>query len=107
MATTTGSTSSQANPASERRSPPAPLLAMARGRRGLREGLLQRHQLLEALRHRGGAADDVVDHRDGLGVVLRVPRLLERVDRKSTRLNSSHMSISYAVFCLKKKKHAT
>src|SRR5690242_21325769 len=26
-------------------------------------------------------------------------------DRKSTRLNSSHMSISYAVFCLKKKKH--
>src|SRR5690242_21396032 len=28
----------------------------------------------------------------------------ERVDRKSTRLNSSHMSISYAVFCLKKKK---
>src|SRR5437868_12442347 len=27
-----------------------------------------------------------------------------RVDRKSTRLNSSHVSISYAVFCLKKKK---
>src|SRR5438477_6367188 len=26
------------------------------------------------------------------------------LDRKSTRLNSSHMSISYAVFCLKKKK---
>src|SRR6266480_7004655 len=28
----------------------------------------------------------------------------EAEDRKSTRLNSSHMSISYAVFCLKKKK---
>src|SRR5579864_9596563 len=28
-------------------------------------------------------------------------------DRKSTRLNSSHMSISYAVFCLKKKKKFT
>src|SRR5438876_3789205 len=28
-----------------------------------------------------------------------------RKDRKSTRLNSSHPSISYAVFCLKKKKH--
>src|SRR5438477_4021493 len=28
----------------------------------------------------------------------------EERDRKSTRLNSSHMSISYAVFCLKKKK---
>src|SRR3954471_25100016 len=26
-------------------------------------------------------------------------------DRKSTRLNSSHVEISYAVFCLKKKKH--
>src|SRR5690606_41634059 len=29
---------------------------------------------------------------------------LSRVDRKSTRLNSSHVKISYAVFCLKKKK---
>src|SRR5256885_12676473 len=28
-------------------------------------------------------------------------------DRKSTRLNSSHLVISYAVFCLKKKKHFT
>src|SRR5207249_11387721 len=28
-------------------------------------------------------------------------------DRKSTRLNSSHVSISYAVFCLKKKKNKT
>src|SRR2546430_2867128 len=28
----------------------------------------------------------------------------ERIDRKSTRLNSSHSQISYAVFCLKKKK---
>src|SRR5438874_10936075 len=27
------------------------------------------------------------------------------LDRKSTRLNSSHVEISYAVFCLKKKKH--
>src|SRR5690625_3383324 len=27
------------------------------------------------------------------------------IDRKSTRLNSSHVAISYAVFCLKKKKH--
>src|SRR2546426_5539857 len=28
-----------------------------------------------------------------------------RLDRKSTRLNSSHLVISYAVFCLKKKNH--
>src|SRR3712207_8655962 len=33
-------------------------------------------------------------------------RLLPRADRKSTRLNSSHANISYAVFCLKKKKSA-
>src|SRR3989454_8126151 len=31
-------------------------------------------------------------------------RLLDVQDRKSTRLNSSHLVISYAVFCLKKKK---
>src|SRR5206468_10054121 len=31
----------------------------------------------------------------------------EPTDRKSTRLNSSHDQISYAVFCLKKKTHAT
>src|SRR5260221_1512525 len=34
-------------------------------------------------------------------------RLVEQGDRKSTRLNSSHTVISYAVFCLKKKKHTT
>src|SRR5258708_20956648 len=31
----------------------------------------------------------------------------DKVDRKSTRLNSSHQIISYAVFCLKKKKHSS
>src|SRR5438128_4962198 len=36
------------------------------------------------------------------GVV--VPHAIGGTDRKSTRLNSSHGSISYAVFCLKKKK---
>src|SRR5947199_3441528 len=37
----------------------------------------------------------------------RTPRTRSGVtsDRKSTRLNSSHLGISYAVFCLKKKKH--
>src|SRR5258705_10253176 len=37
----------------------------------------------------------------GLGPAAR---LLYVLDRKSTRLNSSHLGISYAVFCLKKKK---
>ena len=33
-----------------------------------------------------------------------LPQTVKEEDRKSTRLNSSHVSISYAVFCLKKKK---
>src|SRR3712207_6856208 len=42
----------------------------------------------------------IVQHVD----VGEVPALGRREDRKSTRLNSSHANISYAVFCLKKKK---
>src|SRR2546429_2154015 len=50
-------------------------------------------------------------HRELRGVASRnfAPRPLARLgeqDRKSTRLNSSHGYISYAVFCLKKKKKA-
>src|SRR5258708_18957439 len=49
-----------------------------------------------------------VDAQRGLGVVVVVgPHRADQadiVDRKSTRLNSSHQIISYAVFCLKKKK---
>src|SRR5438477_7836225 len=37
-------------------------------------------------------------------VAERAPRTAATKDRKSTRLNSSHMSISYAVFCLKKQE---
>src|SRR5690606_40182370 len=35
--------------------------------------------------------------------VSRCPQIFYMLDRKSTRLNSSHVKISYAVFCLKKK----
>src|SRR5690349_24250421 len=38
------------------------------------------------------------------GILNDVARSTAEVDRKSTRLNSSHVEISYAVFCLKKKK---
>src|SRR5258708_31148077 len=38
-------------------------------------------------------------------LLLGLGRVLGLRDRKSTRLNSSHQIISYAVFCLKKKKH--
>src|SRR2546422_6444597 len=46
-------------------------------------------------------------HEDAVVLVTRPLQQLERIvhsDRKSTRLNSSHGYISYAVFCLKKKK---
>src|SRR2546426_4273075 len=45
----------------------------------------------------------VLSSRPGLRVDLALP-LETAGDRKSTRLNSSHLVISYAVFCLKKKK---
>src|SRR3712207_8199796 len=56
------------------------------------------------------------DYPAKLGVLLELncetdfvakTEAFERLDRKSTRLNSSHANISYAVFCLKKKKNNT
>src|SRR5438067_7118869 len=41
-----------------------------------------------------------------IAAVARGPWTKVNTDRKSTRLNSSHVSISYAVFCLKKKNEA-
>src|SRR5690625_5710664 len=41
--------------------------------------------------------------RAHLGMVVGATQP-DQIDRKSTRLNSSHVAISYAVFCLKKKK---
>src|SRR5690606_2747746 len=52
------------------------------------------------------AAHSLLDGALRLGVqelAVRGGREAARVDRKSTRLNSSHVKISYAVFCLKKK----
>src|SRR5690606_41051323 len=46
----------------------------------------------------GAPAAPATHHRSGS------PRVRALLDRKSTRLNSSHVKISYAVFCLKKKK---
>src|SRR5690242_20972754 len=76
---------------------------------------------------RGGATDVSGAHQQLVARHLRVRRVVAQGpdeqgrhpqdhggeaiggagDRKSTRLNSSHMSISYAVFCLKKKKKKT
>src|SRR2546429_2029622 len=47
----------------------------------------------------------IEEERATYDAILRRLTLLYQKDRKSTRLNSSHGYISYAVFCLKKKKH--
>src|SRR3989454_3207050 len=52
--------------------------------------------------HFGYPLGDRTPYRDV--AVLRPAEIVEVGDRKSTRLNSSHLVISYAVFCLKKKK---
>src|SRR5699024_2535495 len=51
----------------------------------------------------GHTAGDLGVQRLLLGTGVAVQRRQTPQDRKSTRLNSSHVSISYAVFCLKKK----
>src|SRR3712207_3034868 len=64
---------------------------------------------LVACRHAGLRLRDEVVGQIGLGAAgfgiaaLMVDAGAKKVDRKSTRLNSSHANISYAVFCLKKK----
>src|SRR3712207_8229172 len=61
------------------------------------EDLEHRTRPLRPRRRRGDEVEDLVDRPGDLHPVLDL-------DRKSTRLNSSHANISYAVFCLKKKK---
>src|SRR5256885_9201516 len=56
---------------------------------------------LGELVHHGLGAGTVAAGKGGPGIGCRGDAL---ADRKSTRLNSSHLVISYAVFCLKKKK---
>src|SRR5687768_17907273 len=65
-----------------------------------------RAQLVESQ----AAAQGILELRLGERRILRQQQLLVAClaeDRKSTRLNSSHGYISYAVFCLKTKRHCT
>src|SRR5436305_15037859 len=65
---------------------------------------------LEENKYRWTAADPSLRwfRQNGLNMDVEIEDISEKVavDRKSTRLNSSHVRISYAVFCLKKKKIA-
>src|SRR6266496_6243467 len=69
-------------------------------RRPPRSTLFPYTTLFRSLRHRGTARFRSAATRAG----RRRRAVRCRRDRKSTRLNSSHVEISYAVFCLKKKK---
>src|SRR3712207_9264634 len=81
-----------------------PISAPQRGpgllRLGAAEMLVKRVEPLRGDLQPQGAAAEPLDRQHGLGERDR----RRRQDRKSTRLNSSHANISYAVFCLKKKK---
>src|SRR2546421_986911 len=72
---------------------------------------LFRSRVFSAIRVRIGGADHEVSRRKMDSYhspldhdQLAIPQRWHLLDRKSTRLNSSHDQISYAVFCLKKKK---
>src|SRR2546430_17548349 len=68
---------------------------------GYPDDLLRRDGVL-----RRGREERGMTTRDSFGSrsTFKVGRRTFEIDRKSTRLNSSHSQISYAVFCLKKKK---
>src|SRR5690606_41692904 len=71
---------------------------------------LRRHPQLvhrEAVALRGAADEALVEGHVGAqprDLLVALGQRALQLDRKSTRLNSSHVKISYAVFCLKKKK---
>src|SRR3712207_8201860 len=93
-------------------------------RRPPRSTLFPYTTLFRSLGYRGGRVDHSACHQGGgedgdhpvvcvchfsrsfVGSLVALPAVLlvGHLDRKSTRLNSSHANISYAVFCLKKKK---
>src|SRR3712207_8334238 len=75
-----------------------------------KDRFLNEENPFEAMMSRFDRAAQLLDLEPGLYKVLRHPEkqiivsIPVLIDRKSTRLNSSHANISYAVFCLKKKK---
>src|SRR3712207_8436477 len=61
-------------------------------------------EMRRATRPGGVVAAYVWDYAEGMQLIRCFWDAAVEQDRKSTRLNSSHANISYAVFCLKKKK---
>src|SRR5207302_8000847 len=76
--------------------------AIFRQQRRMRVEVAERWQLDHPLRNDAPVGDD--DDGAGRELLQLRAKFCIVLDRKSTRLNSSHVKISYAVFCLKKKK---
>src|SRR5690348_18115061 len=81
-----------------------PICVQREGRTAQARRVVRRAVQRRAVRRFRAAAQERC-RREGVEEVHHAQR--RREDRKSTRLNSSHPSISYAVFCLKKKKKST
>src|SRR5689334_24477022 len=90
--------------------PSSPLFPYTTLFRSLLDDLVGRDRQVRRHRRRVAGAGDGARHDDLASrshPVRSSHWLHDAEDRKSTRLNSSHSSISYAVFCLKKKKKIT
>src|SRR2546430_7024546 len=74
-------------------------------RRPPRSTLFPYTTLFRSVHPGGHRSKDGLDFVRFLSTPPEIPTLMPVGDRKSTRLNSSHSQISYAVFCLKKKKN--
>src|SRR5438874_7325289 len=70
-----------------------PLVVRAGDQRRIHQDVVARHRIVSAVAHLAARPERGPD----------LPPRRHDQDRKSTRLNSSHVEISYAVFCLKKK----
>src|SRR3712207_7725768 len=66
-------------------------------------GVMKMVKVFVAVKRKIQPGDKMAGRHGNKGVVSKIVPI-EDIDRKSTRLNSSHANISYAVFCLKKKK---
>src|SRR3712207_8591573 len=80
-----------------------PSTTLFRSARGLGHAVLQAAAFVGDEPFAVLLGDDLIDARD----LLLEQMLAVQADRKSTRLNSSHANISYAVFCLKKQPPST
>src|SRR5439155_22888011 len=87
------------------------LFRSSRGRYRMHDLISEHAQALAATEpavYRDAAVDRLLEYylQTARAASHLVRRTHDKQDRKSTRLNSSHVAISYAVFCLKKKKNS-